>query len=458
MSISTRFLFTIIALVAVLSVLECNKTEKKATIRKFPYPYRAALSICSDIDRTTSIDKFLDIQKFLNLDRETAYGLGLNLDIGNSFWFYNQYYQEQIALHSNDSLSEEITKFDPNLGISLFIGTSDSLWSYADTLISLIRSGHLDCLHSYGHFHKGGFNRDLCIQAIDLFKRESLTVDVFVNHGAEENQNNIGEASWFLGDNLGTDTYHTDMSVSMGIKFIWRGHVTHCIGQNGCFSIVNLAKQGYEFIQDIMYKEQNYHHDNKLVHVYKLDDNQKVFEFVRYNNQFGKYSIAHEEYIAHQLGQDQINDLVDKKGYMIFYTHLGTNPHQPYLSLSTVGALRHIKEKYDRGELLVATTSQLLNYYVHQKYLYWREENWNGNLHIIIDSITNEVEGSYVPCEKDLAGVTFYVPEDCKVVLSINDNPIPFVRNAKDQTGKESISIPWQTLKFPDFKKLSLQN
>ncbi|MBU8934396.1 MAG: hypothetical protein KOO62_10365 [candidate division Zixibacteria bacterium] len=458
MKITTGFLVAIIGLVAGLSVLGCWQSDEEIALRKFPYPYRAALSICSDIDRTTSIEKFLEIQEFLNSDKVTAYGSGLGLDIGNSFWFYNQYYQKRMELPASDSLSGEEATFDPNLGISLFVGTSDSLWSHAGTMVSLIRSGHLDCLHSYGHFQENGFSRELAIQAIDLFESESLAVDVFINHGAEENQNNIGEASWFLGDNPSTDIYHADLTVSMGIKFLWRGHLSHCIGQDGCFSIVNLAKQGYEFIQDLMYTEQSYPHDNKLVHVCELDDGQKVFEFVRYNNPWGKYSNANEEFFAHQLGPDQVDDLVEKQGYMIFYTHLGTNPHQPYLSPSTVDALRYIEEKHDRGELLVATTSQLLNYYVNQKHLFWREENRHGSLHIMIDSIANEVEGSYVPSHKDLAGITFYVPEDCDVVLSVNGEPVPFVRNVKDQTGKESVSIPWRRLAFPDSETPLPQN
>ena len=40
--------------------------EGEIGLRKFPYPYKAALSICSDIDGTSTVEEFLEIQEFLN--------------------------------------------------------------------------------------------------------------------------------------------------------------------------------------------------------------------------------------------------------------------------------------------------------------------------------------------------------------------------------------------------------
>ena len=37
-------------------------------LRRFPYPYKAGLAICSDIDGTTTLDRFLGIQEFLKHD------------------------------------------------------------------------------------------------------------------------------------------------------------------------------------------------------------------------------------------------------------------------------------------------------------------------------------------------------------------------------------------------------
>jgi len=73
------------------------------------------------------------------------------------------------------------------------------------------------------------------------------------------------------------------------------------------------------------------------------------------------------------------------------------------------------------------------------------------SLFIMIDSISNEVEGCFIPSKKDLEGITFYVPDDKKVSLSVQGNPILFIENAKDNSGRRSISIPWNRLIFPEF-------
>ena len=46
-------------------------------LRKFPYPFKAALTIASDIDETKNVDKFLEIQEFLNTKNITAMGKGV---------------------------------------------------------------------------------------------------------------------------------------------------------------------------------------------------------------------------------------------------------------------------------------------------------------------------------------------------------------------------------------------
>ncbi len=445
-----RIALSILVAASAIGSLSCGKDDT-VSLRKFPYPHKAALAICSDIDETETIEKYLDIQRFLNTSSETTLGPGLGLDIGSSFWFYNQYRQIQMDRSAGDSVPDVFFSGIPDLGISLFDGTSGTLSDYASVILDLINAGYADCLHSFGHFSEAGFNRDLALQAIDLLGRESLTVDVFVNHGGQENRNNVGEAPSALGDNPESGVYHTDISIPMGIKFLWRGHVTHCIGQDGNFSILNLAKRAYEYVQDLRYAEQSYPHDNRLVHICELDDGQKVFEFVRYNNPWGKYSIAREKFLTHQLGANQVDDLIESNGYMIFYTHLGTSQETPYLSPSTIDALRHMKKKFDQGDLLVTTTSKLLNYYVHHKHLFWRTENRSDSILIIIDSIANDVEGNFVPDLSDLEGIAFYIPENRLAAIMVNGKPVPSVLNGRDETGRETISIQWQRLVFPDF-------
>ncbi len=429
-------------LVIIVFLFSSCAEENSVSLRMFPYPYISALAICSDIDQTGSFDEFFAIQQFLNSDDETIYGQGLGLEIGNSYWFYNDGYDAMITLE--DSLLPK------DKGISLFFGTSDSLNDYAPKLMKLIRVGYIDCFHSYGHFGREGFNRQLAGQAVAIMQNESLAVDVYINHGPSgSNFQNIGDASWCYGDNIESPYYHTDLTIPTGIKFFWRGQLTHCIGQDGNFSLLNNLKQIYEYFQDIGYTELDFEHDNELVHLFQLDDSTKLFEFSRFINPWGKYSDAIENNFTRQLGQSQIDQLISNNGFMIFYTHFGRNSGYPYLTEPTIKALQYIKEKNSNNKLMVTTTSKLLNYYVHHKYLFWRSWDSSDTTFIQIDSISNEVEGSFIPTAEQLEGITFYVPESQKILLYAGETLIPLIHNKKDETGRTSVSVAWQALSFP---------
>jgi hypothetical protein len=410
-----------------------------------PYPYVAAMAICSDIDETESIDEFLDIQEFLNTNRQTVYGPGLGLEIGNSFWFYNQFTQ----LEKSGKTDSVVFSGGDDRGISIFSGTSDTLNEYSDVLIALIKAGYLDCLHSYGHFAEGGFSRALAKQALALMTKDSLRVETFVDHGGPENQNNMGDAPSFMGDDRGKPAYHADLTMKAGFRFLWRGQLTHCIGQDGSFSLLNTLKRWYESFQDWRNKGQDFHNDNKLVHEYTLDDGQVIFDFVRYNNPWGKYATASEPNIIHQIGPDVIDELIKNHGFMIFYTHFGINPLDNGLSDSTVMALRYIADNAADSELLVATTTHLLNYYVNTHNLYWHTEEHNDTLDIMIDSIADAVDGSFVPTTPELQGLTFYVPDYTNLSLLIGRTPVASRVNPVDRSGRRSISIPWIPLTYP---------
>ena len=58
-------------------------------VRKFPYPFKCAFSISSDIDNASSLECFVHFMDFLNSTNQTIYGPGLGLEVGNSFWFFN---------------------------------------------------------------------------------------------------------------------------------------------------------------------------------------------------------------------------------------------------------------------------------------------------------------------------------------------------------------------------------
>ena len=121
------------------------------SLREFPYPYRCALAISSDIDNASSHESFIAIMDYLNSTSDTSFGPGLGLEIGNSFWFFN----------STD-----------NYQLSYFKGLTSQLSSFAPVIRELWESGHIDTIHSWGNFDKGGFSRSFAEMGLKEDLRE----------------------------------------------------------------------------------------------------------------------------------------------------------------------------------------------------------------------------------------------------------------------------------------------
>jgi len=80
-------------------------------LRRFPYPFKCALSISSDIDNASSLESFIAVMDYFNSQNETLFGAGLELEVGNSFWFYNNSESEQLSYF--DGLSENRSPLAP---------------------------------------------------------------------------------------------------------------------------------------------------------------------------------------------------------------------------------------------------------------------------------------------------------------------------------------------------------
>src|SRR5688500_14469800 len=55
--------------------------------RRFPYPYRAMLAICSDLDETPDAQTYYELMRFMNTTEETSMGPGAGLEVGNTIYF-----------------------------------------------------------------------------------------------------------------------------------------------------------------------------------------------------------------------------------------------------------------------------------------------------------------------------------------------------------------------------------
>jgi hypothetical protein len=179
-----------------------------------------------------------------------------------------------------------------------------------------------------------------------------------------------------------------------------------------------------------------------------LDDGTPVFAFARASySRRGHGSDATAAGLAESLRPEVIDQLIRNEGAMIIYTHLGKNDGPPFLPPKTVASLRNLARVHQEGDVLVTTSSRLLNYVVNRDYLNYEVVTSGDGLEIKIRTISDPVRGTFVPRLEQLQGLSFYVIDSTRVTLTIDGQPIPdVVSNPPDETGYPSISIPWRRL------------
>lgn len=416
------------------SYYKAYNTNDGVALRKFPYPYKTAMTISSDIDGTTTKEEFLEIQRFLNTKEETSMGHGVGLDIGNSFVMYAP----------------------PTCAFSYFSGNPGN----AQIIKRFINSRYMDIMHSYGE--KADFTRKDAVRAIKELNDNQCKVDVWVDHA--KTPDNLGDDTTFgLGDHPESSAYHSDLTLAYGIKFCWMGRVTTVIGQSAPVSlktfssiydslhpIDSLKNMLKEFAKNVLAvlgnRKYAMHKNYDLIRVAKLDDGQKVYEFMRFDNYWkGVAEGATSRRLAYVISRRTLERLKEVGGYMVVYTHLGKNSDcSQVIAEETQNALRDLASEQERGNIYVTTTSRLLNYYLNYKYLNWSHETKGDETVITISSVEDPVFGSFIPTIEDLQGITFYVPDKDKIRIYINDKEITNIqRNPPDFKERESVTI-WE--------------
>ena len=417
------------------------------SIREFPYPYKAAFAITSDIDATRSLREFLVIQDFLNTKDKTPLGKGLGLDIGASFFPIMKGYD--FALVSPNMASRRV-------------------------IIDLIKLGNIDFIHSFG----GATTRNEIKRLVKILVEKGCHINVWINHSSVPS--NIGPL--YPGDNPGSKTYHTDFSVEkLGYHFIWNDDVTSILGQGrpvNMFSFFdslderhivvslynNVFKEMVKYVLAVVGNSPRlgWRKNNELVTATHLDDGTPIFAFVRsnfcYKGAWGTSATASG--LAESLRSDILEKLIKVHGYTIIYTHLGKNSGFPYLPKQTVDGLRLLEREYRDGNIYVTTSSKLLTYYVNKRYIEWDVINKGVDKYIRIKDINDPVRGKFIPDVDDLRGITFYTDSPGRTFLVISDKEIKQIkRNGEDETGRKSIMIPLKPLqgiekKMQEYKRM----
>ena len=416
--------------------------SRKVKLRKFPFPYKAAMTICSDIDETRTTDEFLQIQRFLNTREPTGLGQGLGLEIGNSFYFYNN--AKEFSYFDQDERARRVIE-------------------------AMIRSGYIDCLHSFGDTD----SRDDIVRALNSLHESDCRLEVWVNHfGASSDICKKFEYMFKRceGDDPAANVYHTDLTLDYGIRFAWVGATTRIVGQSpiktsGSLSTVFNPRHPWVSAADTLkeLRKQNLgrrnderfvlHRQNELTRPLELGDGRRVYEFMRFcNHPEGIPVGATSRGLAQVISARNLQCLITRQGYMIVYAHLGKNSDcSQAIAAETQQALRHLADLYHDGQIYVSTTAKLLKYHFAHHALRWTQRQVEGRTRILIDGFDDPVEGNRMPSPSELQGITFYATDSNLTDVFLGPQQLERLqRNPADENGVESVTIPLTTLSFPN--------
>jgi hypothetical protein len=395
------------------------------SIRKIPYPYRAMLAICSDLDETPDRQVYFETAKFLNTCQMTAMGAGVGLEVGNSIYFDMP-------------------------------GPQFSYWNTDDhgrgMIADCIHSGHIDCLHSYGD---RATQRSHVERALGALTRNNCRLEVWIDHATAPS--NFGrDIMRGRGDLPSAEIYHSDLSCQWGIQFVWLGRVTSIIGQDRSWNLSGIwnpkekisstatgLKEAVKWLTGALGRSKYaMHKANALIQETTLRDGRAVVEFMRFNpNWKGVSWGATADEIAEVLRPAILDRLVRREGISILYTHLGKiGGSSKIFKAATVSAFKTLA-RYSRDQkILVAATQRILKY-----------RRAAGDLKVSCasagDRFLIRLDSRY---PEDLDGITVYTGQPEKSDLFINGRAVRhFHRNPADPSGRKSISLPWKKLEYP---------
>ena len=404
----------------------------KIYLRRFPFPFHCAVAISSDIDNASSAHTFRGIMDYFNTTSNTMFGKGLGLEVGNSFWFYS------------NSTSPQLSYFE---------GVTTTTSKFAPTIRKLWKSGHMDTMHSWGNFDLGGFCRSLAASGMNELQKYSIRVPIWVNHGVGLNIQKLGNYPNMKGDDPSHDAYHLDLAVAAGCEYYWIGKTTHIIGQNSQPTLTNKLKLGMQWlIKHTKYfgtKDPIYDDGNELLFPIEFRDGRKMWEFIRFINVWGQEHVLDIHELTKQITPGIIRRLIKNQGYMILYTHFNEHVDQAGLPKLLVENLLYLQKHVSNGNILMSTSSRILKYKEIRDHLSYKIVEYDNKVKIEIQDFIETPVGVKQIKRKHLMGVTFYCDTPEKIIILLGNTKLDFTINSKDETGKQSISIPWEKLIYP---------
>lgn len=393
-------------------------------LRPYPYPYEAMLSICSDLDETPAGESYFHISRYLNTADVTPIGDGVELEVGNTIYFNMP----------GDQFS--------------YWSTNDS---GRDRIHALIKSGHIDCFHSFGD--RATLRADM-ERSLESLAQHDCHLEVWIDHSTAVS--NFGrDIMRGRGDLENEVAYHADLTIKQGVKYVWLGRVTSLIGQNAPYDfrrlldvrhpVASIRNAGKDFTKSLLARAGSdkycLHKENLLTRPYTLRSGHHVTEFMRCNPHAGGVSGGdNARGIADVLSARNLENLLQSRGVSIIYTHLGKQLQQDVLfAEETRVAFRRLAEYFHSGRILVSSTVRNLKYHTALA---------DARVETLVDNGVKKLLVS-VSDGVDPSGITIYY-EDGAPLLFLNGKEVAKTQhNSPDATGFRSVSFPWASLSYP---------
>jgi len=436
------------------------------SLRKFPYPFCAAATICSDID-DCSRQAFIDIHRILNVE--------LKLPIADSF-FGQKSWPWQMAYYENDG---------------------QTLTADATFLDQAIDNGLIDSIHTWGDFQEVQPNpkklRALASKISDRLIENSHKISVWIHHGTLPNYQNIGSRIYpeCSGDDPHSPFYTTDYMSKIGVKFCWTGELVNFLlsDQLSAFNPISIRRSAVNALKNIVKqcigrstRKRSWMMLQELCVPKQLRDNQRILSFSRFfHHPDGMDTVASRSTFRYCLSPNILNQLTEVQGYLVCYTHLAFPRHwdgdmfadmkvledlerDGYLSLYTpseqsacgyfskpdLAALKDLARRCQGGKIWVAPTGKLLTYWMVQRYLKWRLEEKDNHFTIHLDQLDDPTTGPRQPEKEELAGLCFYTHAPELTTIRLGDHAIRTLINRPDSTGQSSLSLALPPLPMLD--------
>jgi hypothetical protein len=413
---------------------ETEVNPASVSLRRYPYPFRAMLAICSDLDETPDARTYAEIMRYLNTADKTCIGPGVDLEVGNTIYFDMP--ANQFAYWTTDDAGQAMVR-------------------------TLVESGHIDCLHSYGDFATTRAHAERALGELSRLRRR---IEVWVDH-AQARSNFGADIMQGRGDVPSDPAYHADLTCGYGVKYVWRGRVTSVVGQDRPRSlaavydarhpVASLRTIAKEAVKGVLARRGSIkyaaHAKNDLMWPAMLRDGRAVHEFMRCNAFWGGVEKSDTaDGFAEVLTERFLNRLVERQGSAIVYTHLGKirNPREPF-GTATRAAFERLAEYQRAKKILVTTTRRLLGYrrVAHEGSVVCK----SAGDHTRFDVSWPGLEARDVPGSRsDLDGLTIHTSQPRAARVFVNGVEVaPLQINPLDETGTPSVSIPWPKLDFP---------